>query len=71
MKHVVVIVPVDAQVDEAQNVAQEDGNQRRESLGTRAVRHFQLQHHDGDEDGDHAITERFESILSHGESSLT
>jgi hypothetical protein len=29
------------------------------------VRHMQLQHHDGDDDGDDAITERGETIFSH------
>jgi hypothetical protein len=29
------------------------------------VGHLDLQHHDGDDDGDHAITERFKPILSH------
>ena len=30
-----------------------------------AVRHLQLQHHDGDDDGDHAIAERFEPAFGH------
>src|SRR5262249_8655672 len=34
-------------------------------LDALAVGHLHLQHHDGDEDGDHAVTERFKPILSH------
>ena len=30
-----------------------------------AMRHLEFQHHDGDDDGDNAITERFESSLVH------
>jgi hypothetical protein len=30
------------------------------------VRWLQLQHHDGDEDGHHAITECFQAVCSHG-----
>jgi hypothetical protein len=32
------------------------------------VGHLHLQYHDGDDDGDHAVTERFKPILSHAES---
>src|SRR5919108_5461349 len=67
MKHVVVVIPIDAKVDEAQNVAQEYGDQGHQSLDALAVGHLHLQHHDGDDDGDHAITERFKPILSHAE----
>src|SRR5918992_1764169 len=67
MKHVVVVIPIDTQVDEAQNVAQEYGDQGHQRLEALAVGHLQLQHHDGDDDGDHAITERFKPILSHAE----
>src|SRR5215831_1441421 len=65
MKHVMVVIPIDTQVDEAQHVAQEYGDHWHQSLDALAVGHLHLQHHDGDEDGDHAITERFKPILSH------
>jgi hypothetical protein len=29
------------------------------------MRHFQLQHHDGDDDGKHAVAERLEPVLFH------
>src|SRR5215217_7255830 len=65
MQHVVVVIPIDAKVDEAQHVAQEYRDHWHQSLDALAVGHLHLQHHDGDEDGEHAITERFQPILSH------
>src|SRR5262245_58556543 len=67
MQHVVVVIPIDTKVDEAQNVAQEYGDQWHQRLDALAVGHLHLQHHDGDDDGDHAITERFNPTLSHAE----
>src|SRR5262245_45543308 len=65
MQHMVVVIPIDAKIDEAQHVAQEDGDHGHQRLNALALGHLHLQHHDGDEDGDHAITERFQPILSH------
>ena len=62
-----VVIPIDTEVDEAQNVAEEYGDQRQQSLDALAVGRLQLQYHDGDDDGDHAIAERFKPILSHAE----
>src|SRR5664279_4018716 len=55
MHHVVMVVPVDADVDEAEHVAQEDGQQRRDVREPGAVRHLQLEDHDRDDDGVLAI----------------
>src|SRR5690348_13677140 len=60
-----MVVPVDAEVDEAQHVAQKDREHRTQRGERRVVRHVQLEHHDRDEDGDHAIAERFEPIRCH------
>src|SRR6185369_5779756 len=65
MKHVMMVVPVNTEVDEAQHVAQEHGDQRRQRFDVLAVGHLQLQYHDGDDDGDHAIAKCFKSALSH------
>ncbi|HWX27017.1 MAG TPA: hypothetical protein VNZ53_06210 [Steroidobacteraceae bacterium] len=61
----VVIVPIDADVDEAQYVTQEVGDQGCERIDVGAARHLELQHHDGDDDGDDAIAEGFESAAVH------
>ena len=65
MQHMVMVVPVDADVDEAQYIAQEHRDQWRKSLDALAMRRLQLQHHDGDDDGDHAGAECFDPILTH------
>ena len=59
MQHVVVVVPIDAQVDEAQHIAQEHGDQWRKCINADPVRHLHFQNHDGNDDREHAITECF------------
>jgi hypothetical protein len=63
---VVMVVPIDTEIDEAQNVAEEHGDQRQQRLDAFAVGHLHLQHHDGDDDGDHAVAESFKPVLWHG-----
>lgn len=61
----VVIVPVNPDVKEAQHVAEENRQQRAESAKVLAVRHLHFQHHNGDDDGDNAVTERLKATLAH------
>jgi hypothetical protein len=65
MQHVVVVVPIDAQVDEAQHIAEEHRHQWRQSVDVLAMRHLHLQHHDRDDDGDHTIAESLKPAFSH------
>ncbi len=65
LEEVVVVVPVDGQVDEAQHVAGEHGPQRDEILQPRAMRRLHLQHHDGDQDRDNAVRESRQSFATH------
>ena len=60
-----VVVPVDAEIDEAQQITQELRHQRFQRGEFDTVRHFQFQHHDGDDDGEHAVAEGFEPVLLH------
>jgi hypothetical protein len=60
-----VVVPVDAQINEAQYVAQKYWGQWQQRLDALAMRHSQFQHHDGDDDGEDAIAKCFKSALSH------
>src|SRR2546422_9051648 len=61
LKHVVMVVPVDAYVDKAEDIAQEDGKERPQCREVTAVRDLELQHHDGDDDCEHAVAERFKT----------
>jgi hypothetical protein len=60
-----VVVPVDAQIDEAEHIAQKHRRQGAEGGEGRAMGHFQFQHHDGDQDGDHPVAEGFQPALAH------
>ena len=60
-----VVVPINADVDEAQHVAEGHGQQGYQVRKLRPVRHLDLQHHDGEDDGQDAIAEGFESSLVH------
>ncbi len=59
VEHVMVIAPVDAEEDETQHVAQEDRQQRTQDIHVGSGGRMQFQHHNGDDNGDHPITERF------------
>ena len=65
MEQVMVVDPVDAQVDEAQDVGQQLGSQRRQGIERGPVRWSQLEDHDRDDDGEDAIAERLEPALAH------
>src|ERR1051326_3142014 len=65
VEHVVVVVPVDRQHDEAHEVREKRGPHRPQCREVGAARHFQLEDHDRDEDRDHAVAERFEPALGH------
>lgn len=60
-----MVVPVDTEVDKAQYVTQKHRDQGQQHMNVFAMRHLQFQHHDGDDDGDHAIAEGFQPVVSH------
>jgi hypothetical protein len=60
-----VVVPVDPEVDEAQDVDQEDRGERFERRQICFVRRLELEHHDRDENRDDAVAERLEPVLRH------
>ena len=60
-----MIVPVDPDIEEAQNIAQEHRPQLDKGLQVITVRNFHFQHHNGDDDRDDPVTERFESVFFH------
>src|SRR5258708_15440350 len=61
----VVVVPVDGDVEEAEDVAHEHGPERDQVLKARAVRRLHLKHHDGDDDGENAVGKRSQPVAIH------
>src|SRR4029453_19390468 len=65
MDHVGVIVPINSDVDEAEQVAEDRGQDGTQTKPGRFVRHMEFQNHDCDDDGEHTITERLQTVLVH------
>ena len=65
VEQVVMVVPVDRQHHERQHIGEKNRHERCECRRIGAVRDFHLEHHDGDDHGDHAVAERFEPSLAH------
>src|SRR5262245_60338757 len=65
-----MVVPVDRNVDEAQNIAQKHWQQFRKGGSICTVRNLQLKNHNRDDDGDDAIAECGQTLLWHGSASL-
>src|SRR6187399_891130 len=65
VKHMVMVIPVDAEVHEAQNISQEDWEERLQRVQRRALRNLEFENHDRDQDRHHAITECLETSASH------
>ena len=70
VKHVMVIVPVNTEVDEAQNIGNQGWNDGSKVIPTDSLRGLELQNHDRDEDRDHTIAESFQPRLMHRFSSV-
>lgn len=65
VQEVMVIVPVDRNVNEAQDIAEEHREHRSQGCNISSVRRLHLQHHDRDDDGKYPIAESFQSALIH------
>src|ERR1700736_1461520 len=60
-----MIDPVDSDDDEAQDVGKKGRPHLRQGSWCRIVRGLQLQNHDGNENGDNAIADRFDPVRFH------
>jgi len=65
VQEMMMIVPVDADVNEAQDVAQKDRNRGPKRFERRPGRHPEVKDHDGDDDREDAVTEGFETPFVH------
>lgn len=65
VQHMVMVVPVNAEINEAQYISKENRQQRTQRLEIRPVRHFHFQHHYGDDDGEHPVAECFHAVGGH------
>jgi hypothetical protein len=61
----VMIVPVNSYINEAHDIGEKNRQQRFQGGELDAVRHSQFEHHDGDDDRENTIAERFESVGLH------
>jgi hypothetical protein len=66
VQHVVMIVPEYADVDEAERVGEQDGQAGGERSEIAGRGDAEIQHHDGDGDGEDAVGEGFETLFAHG-----
>ena len=71
LQQVMMVAPVDADKNEAEDVAQKDRRQRTQSREARSDGHAQLKHHDRDDDRDHSIAECFEAVAGHDSANLS
>src|SRR5215813_11497967 len=65
MKQMMVVVPVDPEIHEAEHVRPERRPDRAQSRQVAAFWHAELQDHDRNEDGDDAVAEGFEPRRAH------
>src|SRR6266852_5202493 len=60
-----MVVPVDADINETQDVAEKRRHQRQQFFPTVAVWDLHLQHHDRYDDRDHSVAERLQPSFAH------
>src|SRR5262245_65298131 len=66
MKHVMVIVPVDPEIQKAEQIGTEWHSNFAERFERTFVRHLKLEHHYRDDDGKDSVTKGLEACLGHG-----
>src|SRR5215472_5236826 len=67
LDHVMMVVPVNTQIDKAQYVGEKCGKHRVQSLPVCARRNSQFEHENRNKDGNYTIAESFEPCFAHGD----
>src|SRR5579871_2961989 len=65
MQHMMMVVPVDTDINEAEDITEKDRQQRPQRFHSAAIRHLHLQHHNRDDDRNYAVAEGLQSALAH------
>ncbi len=60
-----MVVPVDADVNEAQDIAEENRKEWLQGRKTGSLWRLHFQHHDGDDDGEYPVTKSLHAALGH------
>src|SRR4051794_29637735 len=66
IQQVMMIVPVDRNIQEAEHIAEERGCDGSKRAELRAVGRLEFKHHDRDDDSDDAVAESFEPAFLQG-----
>src|SRR5258708_4964135 len=65
LQEVMMVVPVDADVDETQDIAEENRKEWLQGRKTGSLWRLHFQHHDGDDDGEYPVTKSVHAALGH------
>jgi hypothetical protein len=64
MQHMMMVIPEDAHIQEAKRISQKQWQFGLERGDICSGRNLQVEHHNGNDDGDHSIRERLEPLLT-------
>lgn len=66
MQHMVMVVPINTEIHETHRIREENRQHRLQTDPACILWCTQLEHHDGDNDGDDTVAECFKAIALHG-----
>src|ERR1700736_3238488 len=65
LEEVMMVVPVDADVNETQDIAEENRKEWLQGRKTGSLWRLHFQHHDSDDDGEYPVTKSLHAALGH------